>query len=182
MKDIANPDLAFVSITPTVPVIGVALVHSQPKYGNLQRHEQLRYAVESYFEMSGSARINLDTLIQENTANIQSVSQFEALLRRVDVVLTSRLHGLVISLKNGTPTVAIDPIAGGAKVTAQAKALEWPLLLSGDGIDGNKLAEAISKALQPEIRERIRRTQNAATDKISAIHRDFLKQLILLRR
>lgn len=33
------------------------------------------------------------------------------MLRRLDVVVTTRLHGLVLALKNGVPALAVDPVA-----------------------------------------------------------------------
>ena len=34
----------------------------------------------------------------------------------MDAVVTTRLHGTVLAIKNGVPPVVIDPIAGGRKV------------------------------------------------------------------
>ncbi len=65
-----------------------------------------------------------------------TAAQVEAVIARADVVVTTRLHGLVLALKNGVPALAIDPVAGGAKVAAQAAAWGWPVLLprSGDPV------------------------------------------------
>jgi len=49
------------------------------------------------------------------------------------VVVTTRLHGLVLGLKQGVPVLAVDPVAGGAKVAAQAAAWGWPVLLPRSG-------------------------------------------------
>jgi hypothetical protein len=43
---------------------------------------------------------------------------------------TMRMHGLVLALKHGVPALAVDPVAGGAKVTAQSRALRWPAVLT----------------------------------------------------
>jgi hypothetical protein len=51
---------------------------------------------------------------------------FQALCSRLDLVLTDRLHGMVLALQAGTPAVVVDSIEGGAKVWAQAQRLEWP--------------------------------------------------------
>jgi hypothetical protein len=56
----------------------------------------------------------------------------EAVIRRVDLMITTRLHGLVLALRNGIPALAVDPIAGGAKVTAQARAWDWPAIITTD--------------------------------------------------
>jgi hypothetical protein len=51
-------------------------------------------------------------------------------MRRVDVLLTNPLHGLVYALHNGVPTIAVDPVAGAAKLAAQARAPELAHVLS----------------------------------------------------
>ena len=171
------PDLAFDAKSNEVDVVGVALVHPQPAFGERQRHAEVQMAVDRYFESSGAARIQLDTLLHENTAGIEGVAQLEALIRRVDVVITSRLHGLVYSLKNGIPAVAIDPIAGGAKVTSQASALNWPILLEGDGIDSGKIALAIQHAKTWEAKRLIEESLQTAKREIEQIKKSFQHQI-----
>jgi hypothetical protein len=61
-----------------------------------------------------------------------TTAAFDALLRRLDVVITTRLHGLALALRAGVPVLAIDPVHGGGKVTAQASAWQWPALLTAD--------------------------------------------------
>ncbi|PZS37364.1 MAG: hypothetical protein DLM62_19660 [Pseudonocardiales bacterium] len=41
----------------------------------------------------------------------QTPGQLESMIRRLDVVVTTRMHGLVLALKNGIPALAVDPIA-----------------------------------------------------------------------
>ena len=55
------------------------------------------------------------------------------MIGRADVVVTTRLHGLVLALKQGVPALAVDPVAGGAKVAAQAAVWGWPVLLARSG-------------------------------------------------
>jgi hypothetical protein len=62
-----------------------------------------------------------------------TAAQVEAVIARADVVVTTRLHGLVLALKQGVPVLAVDPVAGGAKVAAQAAACGWPVLLPRSG-------------------------------------------------
>jgi Polysaccharide pyruvyl transferase len=54
-------------------------------------------------------------------------------IARADVVVTTRLHGLVLALTQGMPVLAVDPVAGGAKVATQAAAWGWPVLLPRSG-------------------------------------------------
>ena len=45
--------------------------------------------------------------------------------------------------------VALDPVRGGAKVTAQAQALGWPVLLGADEVDAAALDAALDRCLWP---------------------------------
>src|SRR5699024_616497 len=56
-------------------------------------------------------------------------AQLDSLLGRLDAVVSTRLHGLVLSLRARIPVVAVDPVLGGGKVTAQARAAHWPALI-----------------------------------------------------
>jgi hypothetical protein len=58
--------------------------------------------------------------------------QLESIIKRLDVVVTSRMHGLVLALKNGVPALAVGPIAEGAKVSAQAAAWSWPAVMGAN--------------------------------------------------
>lgn len=57
------------------------------------------------------------------------------MLSRLDLVVTDRLHGMVLALRAGLPALAVDPVEGGAKVTAQARACGWPALVSAERLD-----------------------------------------------
>jgi hypothetical protein len=66
----------------------------------------------------------------------------ESILSRLDLVITMRMHGLVLALKQGVPALAVDPVAGGAKVTAQAGSWGWPAVVtpgSGGAIDPGEM-------------------------------------------
>lgn len=61
------------------------------------------------------------------------------MLARLDLVVTDRLHGMVLALRAGTPALAVDPVAGGAKVTAQARACGWPALVAAERLEDGGL-------------------------------------------
>ena len=75
----------------------------------------------------------------------------------MDVVLTTRLHGLVLALKNGVPAVAVDPIAGGAKVRRQAETLGWPHVFTADDVTAAAVRDALEQCLTPDARAEARR-------------------------
>jgi polysaccharide pyruvyl transferase WcaK-like protein len=98
----------------------------------------------------------------------------------VDVLITNRLHGLVLGLKNSIPVVAVDPIAGGGKVTAQARALGWPILIPAEELSAEKLDETVriclGRDLSPEL-ERGHKQGQASISKTRGELMEILKSL-----
>ena len=85
-----------------------------------------------------AAIIPIDTRLDSNAGGLRTPREIDSLIARMDVVVTTRLHGMVLALKNGVPAVVVDPIEGGAKITRQAEVLRWPVL-SSDACDGAAL-------------------------------------------
>jgi hypothetical protein len=67
-------------------------------------------------------------------------------------VVTTRLHGLVFGLKAGVPVLAVDPVAGGGKVTAQGTALDWPVVAAEDVADTALLDARLKWCLRAPVR------------------------------
>jgi hypothetical protein len=179
-----NPELAFEATSNKVLVVGLCLVHFQNPI-ETSRHQQTYVAVKKYFKDSGNAIIKLDTLIttpiRKNPTNITSISQFESLVRKCDVIITSRLHGLVYSLKNNIPVVAIDPILGGGKVTKQANELGWPVIINGDNLSSEDISIAIQKALDSKNIDLIKNIKQSASEKISKLKKQLIKKINFYR-
>ncbi|MGW0187779.1 polysaccharide pyruvyl transferase family protein [Streptomyces sp. NPDC003362] len=115
---------------PALPVAGVILTHGQHEYGPRRRHEQVAERVTRWLAAKDCARLELETRLDTRDWRLCATpAQLAAVLSRLDVVVTDRLHGLVLALRAGTPALAVDPVEGGAKVTAQAHACGWPALL-----------------------------------------------------
>jgi hypothetical protein len=124
-------DLAAELPVPDVPVVGVALAPGQPEYGSRRRHEQVEDELTAWLNTRDCARVPIDTRLDPyGWRNSGTAAQVEALIRRMDLVVTTRLHGMVLALKNGVPALAVDPVEGGAKVGAQARAWGWPALVT----------------------------------------------------
>ena len=49
------------------------------------------------------------------------------------------LHGLVFALSQAVPALAVDPVAGGGKVAAQAAAWEWPAVVPAEELTEARL-------------------------------------------
>jgi hypothetical protein len=123
-------DLAARPRSPTVPVVGVVLANDQPEYGARRRHLDVTRTVTTWLRDQNCARLALDTRLDPRDWRLAAVpAQLESVVRRLDAVVTTRLHGLVLALKNGVPALAVDPVEGGGKVSCQATAWRWPAVV-----------------------------------------------------
>jgi polysaccharide pyruvyl transferase len=113
-----------------VPVAGVVLASGQGEYGTRRRHEQVTEDLTGWLGGRSCAPVPLETRLDSRDWRLcSSAAAFEALLSRMDIVVTTRLHGLALALRAGIPVLAVDPVDGGGKVTAQAAAWSWPAVL-----------------------------------------------------
>jgi hypothetical protein len=143
---LSRPDLAIGTTTPDVPVVAVAFAPAQEEYGDRSRAGQVRATIEGWLGARGMPWFELDMDLFDEPYE-RFPAQVEALVRRADVVVSTRLHGLVLGLAHGVPVIACDAVVGGAKVSAQAAALGWPVLLRAGEIDPATLDAALEHAL-----------------------------------
>jgi polysaccharide pyruvyl transferase WcaK-like protein len=88
-----------------------------------------------------------------------------------------RLHALVLGLKHGRPVISVDPVAGGAKVTAQARALGWPVVLPGEDLATEALDAALDRCLSGELTDEVRAAVALGTAGNAAARDWFSRQL-----
>jgi hypothetical protein len=140
-------DLSASARTHQVPVVGVVLAPGQGEYGPRRRHDGVHRRLADWLAAQDCARVPLDTRLEPGNWRLCSTAdQFASLLARVDVVVTSRLHGLVLALRQGVPALALDPVAGGGKVCAQAQAWGWPAVLPAESVlDGERGSTALNQ-------------------------------------
>ncbi|GAB3734145.1 polysaccharide pyruvyl transferase family protein [Amycolatopsis oliviviridis] len=130
---IGSPDLSLTAPTDEVLVTGVILAPAQGEYGEAGRHADVHGSLTEWIAGVDCARVPLDTrLAASDWERCETPDQFTSILSHLDVVVTTRLHGLVLGLRAGVPVLAVDPIAGGGKVSAQADALGWPALVNAE--------------------------------------------------
>lgn len=171
----ARPDLAFLAEQPRVPVVGVILIHPQPEYRERDLHRRANDAIRRFVATHDVAAVDIDTRLDLNNAGLRTAPAIESLIAKMDVVLTTRLHGLVLSLKNGVPVVAVDPVAGGAKITRQAQLLGWPLLLKADDAEGAALQAAFERARSPGAGEQAREAARRGLTSLADVRERFLQ-------
>jgi hypothetical protein len=124
-------DLAAVPRPPLMPVAGVIHVGEQREYSGSGRHETVSQSLASWLPGCGCAVLPLETRLDPRDERLCSTpAELESILSHLDLVITMRMHGLVLALKHGVPALAVDPVAGGAKVTAQAKSWRWPAVVT----------------------------------------------------
>lgn len=121
-----RPDLAFLHKPAPTPVVGVVLVHPQKEYGKRGLHQQANAKIHALLSRHACVRVDIDTRLDKNLTNLRTADEVEAAIARMDCVVTTRLHGTVLAIKHGVPALALDPIAGGAKIRRQANVLGWP--------------------------------------------------------
>lgn len=129
-------DLSAGTATEAVPVVGVVTAPGQPEYGD-RRPVRVTEELTAWLRGRDCARVPVDTRLDARDWRLcATAGQLEAIIARLDLVVTQRLHGLVLALKHGVPALAVDPVAGGAKVTAQARAWDWPAVVTVRTDDG----------------------------------------------
>lgn len=175
----ARADLSFLETPEPMPVVGLCLASPQREYGARRRGDLAAERLRRLIRDAGVAFIELDTSVpaETNRVGLSSGAEFEAICRRLDAMLTTRLHGMVLALKNGTPTLAIDPVAGGDKVTRQAQELGWPEVFDAEAASDDDLAAALVRCLSPEARERAARIRDAAVASLADFDAQFAAAL-----
>lgn len=172
--DASTVDLAAGAPTESPLVAGVTLANPQPEYGDRQRHDAVHGVLTEWLAVRPIAVTRIETRVSAAEWQLgRSADQVVRLFARVDVVITSRMHGLVLALGQGVPVIAIDPIAGGAKVSAQAGAWEWPALLNAGSVSTDALDDWWAWCSTPGARAAVTRSRNVASAAVERLRHRF---------
>ncbi len=173
----SNPDITFGAPLRPVPVVGLVLVHPQSEYRNRGRHGSVHQRLTDVLAERDVAVVPIDTRLDQNDTGLRSASQVATLISRTDVVVTTRLHGVALALRQAIPALVVDPMAGGAKVITQARALGWPAAYVAEQIDTVDLDAAFSWCLSEEARSLARRISVSAAEQVEKLREQLLGQL-----
>ena len=166
---VSRPDLSLALAEYRLPpVVGLIQANSQPEY-RCARHDEVHTVIESALSRRDVAVVRLGTRVDPRGIEAKHFRHVEALLDRVDAVVTTRLHGLVLALRRGTPAVAVDPLSGGGKVSRQASSLGWPAAMTADEVSEDALLEHLDWCLSP--------AASHAVDKAVAQGRELLPDI-----
>ncbi|OLT09815.1 polysaccharide pyruvyl transferase [Kocuria sp. CNJ-770] len=150
----AHRDLAARPVPQAVPVLGVYLTSGQQEYGARRRHETTRSGLEAWLGGLDAARLPLETRLDPRDWRLPATAaQVGSVIARLDAVVTMRMHGLVLALRAGVPVLAVDPVAGGGKVTAQARAWDWPAVVGPEELGADLLEEQLRWCLSEDGRK-----------------------------
>lgn len=169
----AHPDVVFATRQGLVPVVGRCLV--EPYEGAIDAVANA--AIDRLLASREVSIVEIDTRLDVNTTGLRTPREIESLLARMDVVVTTRLHGMVLALKNGVPAIAIDPEAGGAKIKRQAETIGWPVMFTADSVTDEALQKAFDYCLTEQARAAAKRCGELAANRIEETRRDLLATL-----
>lgn len=162
-----RPDLSFLSSRPLVPVVGVIPVEPLAEYGHSGQHASVNAEIRAFLRTCEATVVEIDTRLDTNFTGLRTSAEVESLIAKMDVVITTRLHGMTLALKNGVPPIVIDPHSTPAKVARQALALGWPVLMTGADVTADKLQRAFDYCLTPAARLSAAKCSAAAREALS---------------
>ncbi len=166
----SRPDITFLSRQKLVPVVGICLVEPYDA-----PFEQIAYDVIQRFVASREMSVvSIDTRLDVNRTGLRSSAEIESLLARMDLVITTRLHGTVLSLKNGVPTISIDVGGDSLKVKRQAETIGWPVIFMANELTDETLQEAFDYCMTEEARTKAKECSERATKMVEKIRDQFI--------
>ena len=173
----ARPDISFLSRRPLVPVVGTVLIGDQPEYGDKARQNTANHAVVRLLASREVAVVPIDTCLDpKNATGLRTPAEIETLIARMDVVVTTRLHGMVLALKNGVPAVVIDSVVGGNKVIRQAQTVGWPVAFVIDEMTEEKLSDAFDYCLTEDARQQAAGCCRRAQAAVEQVRGEFIAE------
>lgn len=174
-SEAVSPDLAFLSQQRQPPVVGVCLVEDYP--GAMV--ETANAAISRLIASREMAVVQIDTRLEANQTGLRTPGEVEALLGRMDAVITTRLHGTVLSLKNGVPVLAIDVLGDGRKVLRQCERLGWPIVFGADELSDDVLRRALDHCLTAPARARAAECALSAVTAAEDVRDRFIRAVSL---
>lgn len=154
--------------------IGLCLRHAQREYGaDASLHDAADALVRAAINMLGGTVVVLDTRLHGQIAKAQAIEHaFEA----VDLVITTRMDGGLLSLAKGTPTLAIDQIRDGAKVRSVLGGLGWPVMQAGVATVAD-VVDQVRQLCSDDVPRRIAEFQRQACNRHAAAETAVLDAL-----
>jgi polysaccharide pyruvyl transferase len=165
-----HPDIVFLAPPASQPVVGVCRVEA---YEGGQT-ELANRVIDELIAEAQVAKVEIDTRLDINAGGLRNASEIASVIARMDALITTRLHGLVLALKHGVPVLAIDPEPARGKIIRQAQAVGWPLTFPVDRLALDELRRALEYCLSPAARTAARACAARGVDGAEKTHRAFV--------
>lgn len=173
-----RPDVVFITRQPKVPVVGLILVIPQEEYKERALHNLANAAIHRLIDSREMAVVTIDTRLDDNDTNLRTPAEIESLIAKMDIVLTTRLHGTVFAIKNGVPAVVVDAIAGGDKVSQHARAIGWSQVFIADALTDGDLQKAYDYCLSETARKETQECYAGAVKQIEQLRDEFIARFL----
>ena len=159
--------------------IGISMRGKQREYGLSRCNDLLAGClVEHAVEKLGVSVVKLETRLDRGEPDLQAL---ELGFARRQLVITTRLHGALLSIKYGVPFVAIDQVQGGEKVWNAMHDIACPWVYRVGSLSADELLERARELLamppKDHLNELYRSAKRMATDGTRALV-DIMNQLV----
>jgi hypothetical protein len=164
-------DVALAALSP-LPHVSQRIPQSDKiKIGCVLRGNQSEYGERCWFQKAVELMHTLSTL-----PNVE-IKQFDTVLipklkydtqrvldnfSNLDLVITTRMHGLLLSLSMGIPVIAMDQIEGGKKVTNISNKIEWDWCYSVKDINLSDITQCLSQVFEADTRSKVEKSRALA--------------------
>lgn len=173
-----RPDLAMAAPPATSPVVGVALAPPQAEYPD-GRQAETQQLIEDWVHERGFAVLPLQMDLLVDRRHELRPEQVESLVQRCDVVISMRLHAMIMAFRCARPVIAVDAVPGGAKVKRQADLLGWPAAVTVDELSRERLDRLLDFCSGPDAFAYLTAARQAALTGIDRLRVDFLSDQVL---
>jgi len=182
-SQISRPDITFLAAGQSPlrepgdgPAIGVVRMDPEEVPADSGHHEAANRAIGRILDSREGAS-SIDTRLDiPNRSGLRTPKEVEGMIASMDLVLTTRLHGLVLAIKNRVPAVAVDPIPGGGKLIRQAHSIGWPLVFGADAPKSD-LERAFDLCLTDEAVAMAERSRKVALDALADTRASFIEAM-----
>lgn len=176
-------DMTFLSRQRKVPVVGVCLV--EPDIGVAWNGYAYRgdmdavanAAIQRLVESREVSVVLIDTRLDANITGLRTPAEVESLIARMDMVITTRLHGTVFALKNGVPAIIIEVDPRGAKIRRQMEKIGWPVVFIADALNDALLQQAFDYCLTEGARIKAKECSESAKTALQELRYKFIMEM-----
>ncbi|RYE51294.1 MAG: hypothetical protein EOP21_01755 [Hyphomicrobiales bacterium] len=149
----ATFDLAISKVTPPIASegirrVGLCLRGRQNEFGRATLHDKAEAMILALIGRHKLEVLDIDTVLRPGNMP----ADIEAAFNSVDCVLTTRMHGGLMSLAAGKPVIAIDQVPGTAKVSEVMGRTGWPHVFSAAAVDDDQLEASFASFSSPGAR------------------------------